>query len=341
MRTKPWRLGIVGCGSVAHLHAGAIAATAEAKLTRVFDVRAEAAEKFAATHGAQAARSIEQMIDSGLDAVIVSTPPAYHESSSLPFLDAGVAVLCEKPLAQNFAAAQRFAEKARARKAPLLMAFTLRFHPALVRLRQLVVEGSLGPIHFFHCQFGGYTDLRTDHRGNSELAGGGSLADNGVHACDLFRWLVGEPTTMQAMIGNLTQQVNVEDSGSINLSINNQCLGQITTTCALERFANRIELYGLHGSAAVSFGLAPLPELLVRWNDGTSQTIDCAGLPEKRVAQLRALLDAVETGHCATTIDDGLAGNRLISAAYESARTGRTLELSAPREVAKVGTPEI
>jgi predicted dehydrogenase len=311
------------------LHAGAIAATQGVRLTRVFDVRADAAKQFAAAHESEAASSIEQMIESGLDGVIISTPPAYHESSALPFLDAGVTVLCEKPLAQSFTAAQRFAEKVRQRNAPLLIAYTLRFHPALVKLKQLVADGTLGPIHFFHCQFGGFTDLRTNHRGSSELAGGGSLADNGVHACDLFRWLVGEPTSIQAMIGNLTQRVDVEDSGSINLAIKDQCLGQISTTCALTRFSNRIEVYGTKGSAAVSFGLEPLPELLVRYNDGKTSAIDTAGLPEKRVAQLSAMLHAMKTGHCATTVNDGLAGNRLISAAYDSARTGKTIELLA------------
>lgn len=335
MTARKYNLGIVGCGAVAHLHATALLAMPEVQLQWVHDVRSEAAESFASTYGAKAARSTEQMIASKLDAVIVCTPPAFHESSSLPFLDAGIAVLCEKPLAQSFDAAQRFADKVRARRTPLLIAYTLRFHPAVVKLRQIVDQGTLGPIHFFHCQFGGYTDLRTNHRGNSELAGGGSLTDNGVHACDLFRWFVGDPTSVQAMSGNLTQNVSVEDAGSITLAIDRRCLGQVTTQCAMKRFSNRIELYGESGFASVSFGLAPLPELLLRLNDGSSTTIDCSDLPEKRIAQTQALLEAVRTGRCATTIEDGLQGNRLISAAYEAARTGRTVQLSA--EPAAVG----
>ena len=148
MKSGTFNLGIVGCGAVAKLHAVALAAMPGVKLALVHDVRSEAAEKFAAAHNSRAAQSTAQMIEAGLDAVIVCTPPAYHEASSLPFLDAGIAVLCEKPLAQSYTAAQRFAEQVRARKTPLLIAFTLRFHPSLVKLRQLVDEGVLGPLHF-------------------------------------------------------------------------------------------------------------------------------------------------------------------------------------------------
>lgn len=138
----------------------------------------------------------EKMIrDAKLDAVSIAVPNKFHCPLTLAAIDAGLHVLCEKPMAMNVAEAEKMNIAAQKAGKKLMINLSYRFQPTCQALKHQVDKGVIGPIYFgrtvWHRRrgmpgFGGWF-------GNKELAGGGPLIDLGVHRIDLALWLMGHP----------------------------------------------------------------------------------------------------------------------------------------------------
>lgn len=129
-----------------------------------------------------------------VDLISIVTPPVTHEEMTLAALDAGKAVLCEKPTAMNADEAARMLRRASERKALALIDHELRFLPGRVRMREMLRSGEIGEVHHAKLLF------RSDSRASSErkwdwwsdaASGGGTLGAIGSHAVDALRWLLG------------------------------------------------------------------------------------------------------------------------------------------------------
>ena len=99
------KLGLVGAGAIAQSYIKAVEDCPTAEWTGIADVRVEAAEAAAETMGCQSYATHEDLLNAGCDAVIICTPPATHPEVALFFMERGVPVLCEKPLAVDVAGA--------------------------------------------------------------------------------------------------------------------------------------------------------------------------------------------------------------------------------------------
>src|SRR3954468_5681820 len=117
------RIGIVGCGGIARAPLSASRATPGVEVVAVFDVVPAAAEAFAREAGAAAVTTLEAMASLGLDAVSICTPPGARIACCPPFLDRGIAVLCEKPLGADETSARELAARARASRSIMMTAF--------------------------------------------------------------------------------------------------------------------------------------------------------------------------------------------------------------------------
>lgn len=132
-----------------------------------------------------------------VDAVAVASSPDTHEGFVSAALDAGLHVVCEKPLAGDIVAARRIVDHAKRLGVPGAVVFQWRFNPALRRLREIANAGRLGPVLHADIDFqhdflaGPRTDWGWRHRWAT--AGAGALADLGVHAFDLLRWTLPAP----------------------------------------------------------------------------------------------------------------------------------------------------
>lgn len=253
MAQNKLRVGIVGCGGIAQAHAGAYTQIPDVEVVSVYDVSRPSAARMAAATGAHAARSLEEMAAGHLDAVSICTPPATHLAVSRVFLSAGIAVLCEKPLEADLRNARKLALEVEKRDGLFMTAYCHRFHPAIIELRALIDSGALGKAIFFRNIFGGYYSLKGNHRAKPELSGGGSIIDNCSHSVDLYRFLVGEPTAVQAFGGSIMQKAPVEDFGMLHLSNNDRVFGEITASYSLKVCGNWVEWYGTSGTAIVSY----------------------------------------------------------------------------------------
>ena len=331
MRTGQLRIGIVGCGGIARAHLAGYRHSGGVDIVSVYDVSRKAARQFAGECGAQVAASPEDMAQAGLDAVSICTPPAFHLPVCKPFLSAGIPILCEKPLEASLRSAARLQTAVQDSQTLFMTAYCHRFHPAIVELKALIDAGKLGKPLFFRNIFGGYFELKGNHRAKPALSGGGCVVDNCSHAVDLFRFLVGEPTEVQAFTGNVLQRAAVEDLGMVHLSVGGKVFGEITSSYSLKVCGNWVEWYGTLGTAMVSYWNDNQPDLVYKLAGEKEWTIvDCSAHPDRFDAEVAHFLDCVQTGsQPLITVVDGYRASRVIDAAYQSAAKGKRAAIPA------------
>jgi predicted dehydrogenase len=320
------RVGIVGCGGIARAHLSGYRIADDTEVVAVYDVSRQAAQALAEVTGARVAVSPGEMAQvDALDAVSVCTPPASHFDVCRPFLAARVPVLCEKPLEADARTAAKLAAAVKASRSIFMTAYCHRFHPAIIELKRLIDAGTLGKPLFFRNIFGGYFELKGNHRARPELSGGGSVIDNCSHAVDLYRFLVGEPVAVQAMAGNIMQRAAVEDFGMLQLEGRASVFGEITASYSLKVCGNWVEWYGTLGTGIVSYWNAGQPDLVYKLADSQDWvTVDCSEHPDRFMAEVAHFLDCVRTKKKpAVTVHDGLCASRIIDAAYASASKGK------------------
>lgn len=190
--------GILGTGKMAGAMAHAIG-EAGGTVAAVGSRRPDTAEAFAARHGIDRwFGSYEALAGLGLDAVYVATTNQRHLADALPMLEAGIAVLCEKPLALSGVQGARMAAAARSGGAFLMEAMWMVFLPAFETLTRLIGEGVVGPVASLQADFGFAADLDPGSRLVDPALGGGALLDIGIYPLTLAHALLGPPDTFEA-----------------------------------------------------------------------------------------------------------------------------------------------
>ena len=157
----------------------------------------------------------EALRDPEIDAVYVASPVAMHAKQTIASLRAGKHVLCEKPVALDFAQAESMAVVARESGRLLGIAYYRRLYPKLMRARQLIAEGAIGQPVLVEANYHGW--LESPERGwlkDPALAGGGPLYDVGSHRIDACNFLFGKPLRATGLLSNALHALAVEDSAT-------------------------------------------------------------------------------------------------------------------------------
>jgi predicted dehydrogenase len=153
--------------------------------------------------------------DAKIDAVYVASPVALHAEQTVASLRAGKHVLCEKPVALNYAQAETMATVACESGRVCGIAYYRRLYPKLVRARRLIAEGAIGPPVLVEANYHGW--LESPERGwlkDPALAGGGPLYDVGSHRIDACNFLFGKPQRATGLLSNAFHELAVEDSAT-------------------------------------------------------------------------------------------------------------------------------
>jgi predicted dehydrogenase len=210
------RWGILGTGNIAHQFARGLSALEDAELVAVGSRSQAAADAFGDEFGvAHRHPSYEALADDpDVDAIYISTPHPFHRDNSLLCLEAGKAVLCEKPFAINARQAQEVIAYARKHKRFLMEAMWTRFLPTLVRVRELLAEHAIGEVRMLTADFGFRTRLDPHGRLFDPALGGGALLDVGVYPVALASMVFGTPTRV-ASLAHLGETGVDEQSGTI------------------------------------------------------------------------------------------------------------------------------
>ena len=206
---------LVGTGRVSEQMAAAINKSADAKLLAVFSPTKANREKFAAKYKVpNIYDSLEDMLaNPEVEIIYIASPNNLHEAHVLMAAAAGKQILCEKPLANDLAAAKRMIEYANVAGIKFGVGFQYRQHPAHKKIRELVRSGELGEVVFadsaVHLPPMPYPSWYSDQ----EIAGGGVLPMTGVHRLDLLRYVLSaEATEVSAFVEHRDSALPFEDT---------------------------------------------------------------------------------------------------------------------------------
>jgi predicted dehydrogenase len=173
--------------------------------------------KAAAYPGARVWTALEDALeDPAVDAVYVASPVALHAPHTIASLRAGKHVLCEKPVAMDYAQAESMVAAARESGRALGIAYYRRLYPKVLRTRQLIAAGAIGKPVLVEANC--HTWLPSQDRSwlwDAALAGGGPLYDTASHRIDVFNFLFGRPVRATGLLSNTVHRLPVEDSATV------------------------------------------------------------------------------------------------------------------------------
>jgi predicted dehydrogenase len=332
------RVGIVGAGLQARRRGAVLLTFPETKLVVVSAVQLDHAAPLASRLGCEAAEGWESMVErEDLDALVVATPPHLHAPISIAAMRNGKHILCEKPLARTIGEAETMVATAKETGRVLKCGFNHRHHPAIQAARRWFEEGRIGDPIFIRARYGigGRPGYEREWRANPEVVGGGQLMEQGIHVVDMARWFLGEFAQVTAFVETTFWNIKpLEDNAfalfrtatgtaaSIHSSLTQWKNLFSFELCGRDGYIAMEGLGGGYGSEKVSLGkrdfVAPFTEEVVEfrgedrsWHDEWQEF--AAAVKERREP----------LGNAA----DGREAMRLVFAAYESARTGRTVDL--------------
>ncbi|MEV5009537.1 Gfo/Idh/MocA family oxidoreductase [Streptomyces sp. NPDC055692] len=192
-RPRDHRVAVLGAGAIARDHVAALAGVPGMRLAHVVDRHPERAAALAAlAEGATWSTDPASAWSDGIDVTAVCTSPESHAEFSVAALEAGRAVLLEKPAALKVTDVDRVLATAETTGRPLLVAQTARFQPVHLEIARAVAEGAIGTPRLAHLTWytghvwpGGWRGWQLN-----PARSGGHVAHNGVHALDLLTWLM-------------------------------------------------------------------------------------------------------------------------------------------------------
>jgi len=264
------RVGIVGTSWwTESMYLPALADHPTARVVGVCGRRLEPGQALASQWGLDHVwTDYEEMIKSGLvDAVLVAGTNGIHHPVSIASLNAGLHLLCEKPIGLNLAEADEMVQAARAAGTVTMVPFTYRYMPVFAEVKKLIDEGFVGNPHHLNLRyFTGYA--RTPEyawRFDTELAGSGVLGDLGSHWLHLAEWLMGPICQISAVTerfverdprpdGSAYQQA--EDSAILVTRFSSGAMGTLQV-CAMSHEGTKFDQthhLDLHGSSGTVYG---------------------------------------------------------------------------------------
>jgi predicted dehydrogenase len=297
------------------------------------------------------------------DAVIVSNPTAFHLDVAIPAAEAGRAILLEKPISHSTERLDQLEEAVRKSGSRVLVAFQFRFHPGMVRAKQLIEAGEIGRMISAHVHFGEYLpawhpweDYRKGYAARAELGGGVVLTQ--CHSLDYLPWLVGKVKSVWGFTGKLSDlEVDVEDTAKIGLRFADGALGSLHLDYNRQPPVHTFDIAGTKGTiqwdlidGAARIYRAPSqppyippfspsqtpspPKMKQVENGGNEGGWEAYPLPaewERNVMfmeQMKHFL-AVVRGEAEPScpLGDGIYVQRLVEAVHESQRSGRVIDI--------------
>jgi len=201
--------------------------------------------------------------DDAVDAVYIALPVALHAPLTVAALGAGKHVLCEKPMALDYAAACGMVAAARESGRLLGIGYYRRLYPKVRRAAELIAAGAIGrPVMAFAATHNWF-NAEGGHRAwllQRALAGGGPLYDTACHRIDLFNLLFGQPKAVTAQLSNVVFPGDVEDAATVLVDYENGARGIVDARRHSRVTRDEFRIIGTDGEIELS----PLngPELI-------------------------------------------------------------------------------
>lgn len=327
----------IGIMSFAHLHAEGYLQICRSlpgvEFVGFADNDPQRGEKFANLFETKLWSSYEALLEQKLDGVIICSENNNHLPMIKLAADAGVPILCEKPLATSRLDGQEILRICEEKNVPLMTAFPMRYSAPLMEVKQRLDSGELGGVYCFNGSNQG--ELPKKHREwfvDPDLAGGGALADHVVHLVDVMRWYLGaEVTEVYAQSNQIfhADEVQVETGGMVMLTFDNGVFASIDCSWSRPDYwpawgGLDFEMITDRGSVLVDGfkqNLTVYSHSLQRPSWAFWGSDPNVGMIEDFVASIREARTARVTGL------DGFKAVEVVLAAYESVRTGQPVKI--------------
>jgi len=200
--TDKIKWGIMATGNITHKFVEGLSVLPDAEVIAVGSRSAGAAHAFADQYGIPHRHATYEALcaDPDVDVIYVAPPHSGHRDGALMALNAGKAVLCEKPFAINRAQAEEMVAVAREKKLFLMEAMWTRYLPTMVRVREWLREGRIGDVQMVWADFGFRAEYAEEVRLFDPAFGGGGLLDVGIYAVSFAAMVFGAvPNRVAAM----------------------------------------------------------------------------------------------------------------------------------------------
>lgn len=283
------------------------------------------------------------------DAVIVGNPTSMHLDVAIPAAEAGCFILLEKPISDSTERLDQLEAAVKRSGSKVLTAFQFRFHPGMVRAKQLISDGEIGRVISAHVHFGEYLpawhpweDYRKGYAARADMGGGVVLTQ--CHSLDYLPWLAGRAETVWGFTGKLSDlEVDVEDTAEIGLRLEGGALGNLHLDFNQQPPVHRFQIVGTKGS--IHWDLSDGATRIYRASAASMETSTGMGvkaggdwqtypLPEgwernvMFVEQMKHFVAVVHgEAEPSCTLQDGIRVQRLIAAVHESQKSGRAISL--------------
>jgi myo-inositol 2-dehydrogenase/D-chiro-inositol 1-dehydrogenase len=328
------RVGIIGAGGIAQKHVEGLLQLEQAAVTAVVDVRPERAAALAQRANAAVYPNLDACLPH-VDLVYVLTPPSLHRELTIPALEAGKAVVVEKPLASSLEDGEAMAAAARRSAMPLMTAFNMRFRPGFRKLKAVLDSGHLGaPISLWSQRLGIGVGAGENWRTTPGLLCGMSV-ESLSHDIDLIRWLLGDIVQVAAQVRQSRPDLpGFDDNALIVLGLAQGAMATIQASWSSHIPYNSRGIVGERGTAMVSGrGLWELTHFHLKTVEMAHEQIevlddrlDVASYREES----RHFVACVAEGRAPSISgEDGLAALRVSHAILASQAHGETIRLAA------------
>jgi predicted dehydrogenase len=228
------KFAIIGCGRIAQRHAEHIMNAG--KLVAVCDIDPVKARELAGKYDVPFFQSVDDLLSNvkGVDVISVCSPNGLHAEHSIKALQAGIHVLCEKPMAltvQDCGEMINAAERANKR---LFIVKQNRFNPPVAAVKKIIEEGRLGRIYSvqLNCFWNRNEEYyKNSWKGTKDLDGG-TLFTQFSHFIDLLYWMIGDVKDVKGYAGNFDHKgiIEFEDTGTVSLRFYNGAIGTVNYT---------------------------------------------------------------------------------------------------------------
>ncbi len=351
--SKKMRIGIIGTGGISHHHMRAYRLLSDrCEVVAACDIDEVKLKRYCDKYDIPAMYTDynEMMAKEDLDCVSVCTWNSQHMPATVAALKGGANVLCEKPMAMNAAEAEIMKQTAEETGKLLQIGFCRRFGNDADVLKEMIDSGLFGELYYANVKNLRRSGCPGGWFGDKSRSGGGPLIDIGVHVIDLMRYLSGCPKPVAvfgATYNNLgpdrakgghvawdteVQEApyTVEDFATAMVKFDNGLTLSLEASFNInikEDYTN-VELFGTKAGCRVD----PSVEIYTQYGGrfvniepATKVAIDGVYAMDKEV---EGFLDAVEgKAPCRATPEDGVLLMKIIDAVYESAKTGKLVEI--------------
>jgi UDP-N-acetyl-2-amino-2-deoxyglucuronate dehydrogenase len=342
IKNKKIKIAVLGCGRIALKHFEAIKKHNDSlELVAVCDNNQQVLDNTANELKVKAYLSLSEMlVKEKLDVIAICTPSGLHPQQTIEIANAGVNVISEKPMATKYSDGMKMVKICDENNVKLFIVKQNRKNATLQLLKRAVEEQRFGKIYMvnlnvFWTRPQEYYD-QAKWRGTWELDGG-AFMNQASHYVDLLDWLIGPVEKIQAMTGTLARDIEVEDTGVLNIKWRNGAFGSMNVTMLTypKNLEGSITILGEKGTVKVG-GVAV--NEIEQWQFSDKKdyddTIEKSSYETTSVYGFGHPLyyqNVVEVFRGEKDIEtdgrEGLKSLEILIAAYLSARDGQTISL--------------